>query len=42
MPENATPIALPRPSVYHRAISAPAGTQLTAHAPAAASTPTIR
>ncbi len=42
MPENATPIAVPRPSVNHRAISAPAGTQLTAHAPAAVSTPTIR
>jgi hypothetical protein len=42
MPENATPIALPRPSANHRAISVPAGTQLTAQAPAAVSTPTIR
>ena len=33
---------LPRRSANHRAISAPLGIQLTAHTPAAASTPTSR
>ena len=42
MPENARPIMLPRRSVNQRAINAPLGTQLTAHTPIAASTPTIR
>src|SRR5215467_14395645 len=42
MPEKASPIMLLRRSANQRAISAPVGTQLTAQAPAAASTPTIR
>ena len=40
MPEKARPIMLPRRSANHCAISAPLGIQLTAHTPAAASTPT--
>ncbi len=39
MPEKARPIMLPRRSANHRAINAPLGIQLTAHTPAAASTP---
>src|SRR5262249_44749067 len=35
IPENARPIMLPRRWANHRAMSAPLGTQLTAHTPAA-------
>ena len=42
IPEKARPIMLPRRSANQRAMSAPLGTQLTAHTPAAASTPVTR
>jgi hypothetical protein len=42
IPEKARPIMLPRRSANQCEISAPLGTQPTAHTPAAASTPVTR